>query len=308
MYEQKYQELNKKKKTKNIGTIILIVVLALIIGASEYVYTNIELINRIENPTLLVAITIVFYVILFIAIEVKMIEPYRMYKANTLAEIKYDILGRKLSNAFGSDYRIENPLDFCGELEDIDFARQFPISNDYLVLKYNNIRFKYIDCDIFESSDDGIRRFFKGEVFVFKLKESISEDLYIGTKEKFILGDISELENLITNPSIKTINPSNSILKENIELKSTNYFNLIDNIEFQETINKLFESGIKFLIYRNNKIYVFRDNKELLFNIKIDKSSKEQEAEILFEQDIEKLKQHLNEILQYKKSLHIEEL
>ena len=64
MYEQKYQELNKKKKTKNIGTIILIVVLALIIGASEYVYTNIELINRIENPTLLVAITIVFYVIL----------------------------------------------------------------------------------------------------------------------------------------------------------------------------------------------------------------------------------------------------
>ena len=308
MYEQKYQELNKKKKTKNIGTIILIVVLALIIGASVYVYTNIELINRIENPTLLVAITIVFYVILFIAIEVKMIEPYRMYKANTLAEIKYDILGRKLSNAFGSDYRIENPLDFCGELEDIDFARQFPISNDFLILKYNNIRFKYIDCDIFESSDDGIRRFFKGEVFVFKLKESISEDLYIGTKEKFILGDISELENLITNPSIKTINPSNSILKENIELKSTNYFNLIDNIEFQETINKLFESGIKFLIYRNNKIYVFRDNKELLFNIKIDKSSKEQEAEILFEQDIEKLKQHLNEILQYKKSLHIEEL
>ena len=82
-------------------------------------------------------------------------------------------------------------------------------------------------------------------MFVFKLKESISEDLYIGTKEKFILGDISELENLITNPSIKTINPSNSILKENIELKSTNYFNLIDNIEFQETINKLFESGIK---------------------------------------------------------------
>ena len=308
MYEQKYQELNKKKKTKNIGTIILIVVLALIIGASVYVYTNIELINRIENPSLLVAITIVFYVILFIAIEVKMIEPYRMYKANTLAEIKYDILGRKLSNAFGSDYRIENPLDFCGELEDIDFARQFPISNDYLVLKYNNIRFKYIDCDIFESSDDGIRRFFKGEVFVFKLKESISEDLYIGTKEKFILGDISELENLITNPSIKTINPSNSILKENIELKSTNYFNLIDNIEFQETINKLFESGIKFLIYRNNKIYVFRDNKELLFNIKIDKSSKEQEAEILFEQDIEKLKQHLNEILQYKDSLHIGEL
>ena len=308
MYEQKYQELNKKKKTKNIGTIILIVVLALIIGASVYVYTNIELINRIENPSLLVAITIVFYVILFIAIEVKMIEPYRMYKANTLAEIKYDILGRKLSNAFGSDYKIENPLDFCGELEDIDFARQFPISNDYLVLKYNNIRFKYIDCDIFESSDDGIRRFFKGEVFVFKLKESISEDLYIGTKEKFILGDISELENLITNPSIKTINPSNSILKENIELKSTNYFNLIDNIEFQETINKLFESGIKFLIYRNNKIYVFRDNKELLFNIKIDKSSKEQEAEILFEQDIEKLKQHLNEILQYKDSLHIGEL
>lgn len=308
MYEEKYKKLKELRKKCIIGVIILLVVFVIIIGIAVYGTTNIEIINKIENPIIPTAIMIVFYVVLLIVIAAKFIEPHRLYRIQLSNEIKNDILGRKISNSFGPDYKIEDPFEFYEELKQINFARHYPVTNNKLALKYNNIRLKYVYCDIYQPDDDGVRRFFRGDVFVFNLKESISGDLYIGKKEKFILGDISELENLISyNSNIKEIKPTNSILKDTIEVRSSSYCNLIDNQPFQETLNNIFETEINFLIYRDNKVFVFVNNKEELFNIKIDNSSKEQQAEVLFEQDVEKLKQRLNEVLKYKDSLYIGE-
>ena len=302
MNNEKYEELDRLSKKNKIGIFLIIIFILFIFiipSAIVIIYENIS--DYYLFPPLIISIigTIIIY---------KMFcRPYNDKKRLLYQEVKKNLLQKEINNTFNNTYKEEDIENLLKELQDL-YLRSVKNEyyNDYFSAIYNNVKFNYVDFETDGPIDDdtnGPSAFFKGSLLTFSIKTSIGGDLYIG-KKGMILSDIDGA----FKTKNKKITPNNNLLNDNIIIKSNDHPSIIENNSFQQALNDLItEDNEYMLVYKNNKLYVFINNRDYAFEFLLDKKEDETVGKERIIEGINVLKTELDKILKYKEELNIKE-
>ena len=307
MYEDKFQELDRLKRKNNIGVIIMLVLIILTFVGPAVIQYIPFFDNLPEDLTLYIVGTIVVGIVLIIITFIKLCSPYNKLSTELTKEIKNNLMKQELNSTFNNTYREENSDTFLGKITELKIVNHLSNMNDCFSADYNNVRFNYGNLELYHYSDDSTITDFEGPVFEFYLNKELEGDLYIGTKEKIIFGHFSDLEHLLDYPECVEVKPDNSILKEEIILKSNLKPSIINSSSFQEVINEIMNDKQYILIYKNMKLYVLIYNDEDPFEIAIRGRKDEEKAKEQIRNEVNKLRSELDTILRYKDVLNIKD-
>ena len=309
MFEDKYIELAKLRRKNRIGAVMIVIEVLLIFVVFPLVIDLIpELADKTTNSPL-VSILYFIIMIIIVAIPFKILcLPYLKFEGKLEKEVKDNILKNEMNNAFNSSYREEDQESLKIILDELNIVNYFRYINDYFSIKYQNIRVKYADLDISSKDSDGDTTIhFRGQVFEFNLNNNMDCSLYVTTKEKKLFGNSYMIDSYVYNKNNKEIVPINNILKENIAFKSTGNPTIIEDTSFQEVINNLVNDKNYSLIFNKDKLYVFIDNYNDFFEIKVKDKQEELNSEEKIRNQINALKTEIDKILNYKEKLNIKE-
>ena len=315
MFDDRYNELKRLKNKHIMGILIILIYAAIIFLIPLLLVFEPNLIRiNISNPTVYTMIFVIISVVLFILLYSKLCAPYNKYLNELNKEIKSYYLNKELTDAFNDTYNAKEETDFYNVLSKLEMGsgKSKEIS-DYFSAEYNNVSFDYIDLEIYSKDSEGNRsEYFDGHVYIFDLKNQMEGNLYIGTKEKVLLGYMSDLELLLKSKNYQEIKPINNTLKDNILLKSNTNLNIIENSSFQEAINTLIDSeniyeDKNILIYDNNKLYFLLYNHKNSFNVYIKNKEDEVKLQERIKEDINEIKTELDNILRFKEVLNIKD-
>lgn len=311
MYSEKYQELERLSQKAKIGRTIIITLFIIM-----FVFPFIPIIlpnifpTGIEKFTVLISFVIM---IMMIIIFMMFLLPYNRIKNEVNTLVKQNILREEVNSLFNSSYKEETEEQTINTLKGIDIGTHASKDiNDCFSAIYNKIKFSYSDVYLYTSDDDGTTTYFSGPLISFDLKNTIEGKLYIAQKHKVLIGKISSLNSILYNKECKEITPNNNILSENILMKSNNHQSIIENIPFQQAINKLVgtiqENRTEhILVFTNNKLYVLFYNHENAFEINVKKREDEITSRESIREDLLKLRNELDNIIQYKEQFNIKE-
>ena len=309
MFEDKYIELEKLKRKGLIGAVLIVIEILLIFVVLPIV---IELIPELADKATdspLISIICFFAMALIVGITFKILcVPYINFEGKLEDEVKENILKNEMNNAFNSSYREEDKESFKMILDELDVFTSTRYINDYFSIKYQNVRVKYADLDISSRDSEGdTTTHFRGQVLEFNLNNNIDYTLYVTMKEKVLFGNIYMIDSYVHKKNNKVIVPTNNILKEDLVFKSNANPTIIEDTAFQEIINNLINDKEYSLIFNKDKLYVFINNYNDFFEIKVKDKQEELNSEEKIRAQINGLKEEIDKILNYKERLNIKE-